>query len=354
MRNFCFNFFILLFLAVFLVKADQAQTSGSEFNYRGTADASAGIAMGEDLFVVGSDESLFIPKHLKKGENVLFVYKTGNSEPLYTVQLESILNSGDNHNEADIEAAAKIGDRIFWITSHGHGSDGNSRPDRFNFFATVIDDKGKLSLAGGNRPLLAYKDLLNDLIADKRYLQFGLDKLHRSRIAPKSGGVNIEGIAAAPNGHLLIGFRSPITDGKALIAPLTNPHDVISQAKKAIFDEPIEIDLGGLGIRDIVFWQKEKCFLIIGGSVGEGGTSWLFKWDGNVSDNGVASPQRLDHIDFTGLNPEAIVIYPNSDKIQILSDDGAKTMQTKKGRSVENKTLPDSARTFRSIWVNLK
>ena len=345
-----FSLLLVVIWSAFGVRGQEVET---RFVYRGTADASAGIALSDDTFVVGSDESLFVPKHLKKGENVLFVYKVGTSQPLYTVRLESILRSGDSNNEADIEAAARIGNRIFWISSHGHNAEGKSRPDRFNFFATDIDDKGKLGLSGGKRPLLSYKNLLIDLIDDNNYAKFDLGKLHRSAIAPKRGGVNIEGMAAAPNGHLLIGFRSPIVDGKALIAPLTNPNDVVTQAKRAIFDEPVELDLGGLGIRDIVFWQKGKCFLIIGGPVGEEGTSWLYRWDGNVSDDGIATPQRLENIDFNGLNPEAIVIYPNSDKIQILSDDGAKMITTEKGKIVENKSLRDNSRTFRSVWIKL-
>lgn len=344
--------FLSILLLAFILEISSQSTS-QPFVYRGTADASAGIALSDETFVVGSDETLFVPLNLKKGENVLFVYKVGQPQPLYTVKLESILKSDESNNEADIEAAARIGNRIFWISSHGHNAEGKSRPDRFNFFATDIDSSGKLGLAGGKRPLLSYKNLLIDLIDDNNYAKFDLGKLHRSAIAPKRGGVNIEGMAAAPNGHLLIGFRSPIVDGKALIAPLTNPNDVVTQAKRAIFDEPIELDLGGLGIRDIVFWQKGKCFLIIAGPVGEEGTSWLYKWDGNVSDDGIATPQRLENIDFNGLNPEAIVIYPNSDKIQILSDDGAKMIATDKGKTVENKSLRDSARTFRSVWIKL-
>ncbi len=319
--------------------------------YHGTSDASAGIALSVDSFVVGSDESLHRPPGRTKGENVLFIYKTGQKAPFYTVDLEPALRSGEKNNEADIEAAARIGNRIFWITSHGHSSDGKPRPDRFRFFATDIDSKGKIALAGGKSPLPAYKGLLTDLAADKRYAKYGLDTLNRSQIAPKKGGVNIEGLAAAPNGRLLIGFRSPIIDGKALIAPLTDPNEVLERGAKAIFDEPIELDLGGLGIRDIVFWPKGKCFLVIAGPVGEEGSSRLYKWDGSVSAEGIATPQRLENIDLSGLNPEAIVIYPNSDKIQILSDDGAKMIRTDKGKTVENKELPDAARTFRSVWV---
>jgi hypothetical protein len=33
------------------------------------------------------------------------------------------------------------------------------------------------------------------------------------------GGLNIEGLAATPDGQLLIGFRNPLSEGKALLLP---------------------------------------------------------------------------------------------------------------------------------------
>lgn len=347
------NHFRKVFISSILAIIPAVQTAGQTepFIYTGMADASAAIALSDDTFVVASDESLFVPVNRSKGENVLFVYRVGEPRPLYTISLERAVPSGTKNNELDIEGAARIGERIYWIASHGHNRDGEMRPDRYNFFATDISKNGKVTLAGGNRPLLSYKNLLADLINDTKYERFELSKLHRSRIAPKEGGVNIEGLAATPNGHLLIGFRSPVIKGMALIAPLTNPNEVVTQAKKAIFDQPIEMDLGGLGIRDIVFRPKQRDFLIIGGPVSEIGTSYLFRWNGEVSASGIAVPQRLDEIDLSGLIPEAIIVYPNSESVQILSDDGSLKIPTGGSKAVENKSLTDRQRSFRSIWV---
>ena len=134
------------------------------------------------------------------------------------------------------------------------------REDRYNFFATDIDKIGKVVLAGGKNVFPSYKNLMKDLIEDKRHAKYDLDKLYNSPNPPKEGGINIEGLAAAPNGHLLIGFRSPVTEGKALVAVLTNPNEVIEEGKKAVFDYPIEFDLKGLGIRDIAIGKKKMLF----------------------------------------------------------------------------------------------
>lgn len=341
---------IIVFVFLFVFLSISAKAQNDVFKYQGMSDASAAVAIDENTFIVGSDETLFVPPNLKRSDNVLNVYRIGNSQPLYSVNLERSLKTADKNNEADIEGAARFGNRIYWISSHGRNSSGKIREDRYNFFATDIDKAGKVVLAGGKNVFPSYKNLMKDLIEDKRYAKYDLEKLYNSPNPPKEGGINIEGLAAAPNGHLLIGFRSPVTEGKALVAVLTNPNEVIEEGKKAKFDFPIEFDLKGLGIRDMAYWQKEKCFLIIAGAVGVTDEFYLYKWNGQVSEDGEATLQKLD-IDLTGLNPEALIIYPISNKVQILSDDGAVLIQTKNGKQVENKTLPDKERTFRSMWL---
>ncbi|HEX8179851.1 MAG TPA: hypothetical protein VF525_09945, partial [Pyrinomonadaceae bacterium] len=100
--------------------------------YAGMCDGSAAAALDEQTFVVASDEAT-----LKQGptpqRNVLGVYRIDQGgAPLQTVDLSAALAPEPNnpaqhdpeHVEADIEGAARIGDRIYWITSHGHNSKG--------------------------------------------------------------------------------------------------------------------------------------------------------------------------------------------------------------------------------------
>src|ERR1041385_7387829 len=142
-----------------------------------------------------------------------------------------------------IEAAASMGNRIFWIGSHGRNKNGKERSNRCRLFATDFKiEQGAPILTFAGKPC---KTLLQSLIADP-----SLDRFHLSKaatLAPKEPeALNIEGLAAAPEGHLLIGFRNPIPEGKALLVPLLNPNEVI-EGKAPQFDAPILLDLGGLG-----------------------------------------------------------------------------------------------------------
>src|SRR5207247_1573450 len=85
-------------------------------NYRGMCDASAAVALTPDLFVVASDEGAS-----------LRIYRQNHEQPLQTLDLTAYLELEDDDHEADIEGAAWLGDRIYWITSHGRNSEGHKR-----------------------------------------------------------------------------------------------------------------------------------------------------------------------------------------------------------------------------------
>ena len=170
--------------------------------------------------------------------------------------------------EADLEGAARLGDRAFWIGSHGRNKDGKERLNRRCLFATDIRAMdGEVALVPVGKP---YRRLLDDLINDSRFAQFHLAEA--ARHAPKeAGALNTEGLSATADGHLLIGFRNPIPGGHALLIPLLNPNEVI-EGKPARFDPAVQLDLGGLGIRDIAY--HEGIYIIIGGSWSRGQSAW--------------------------------------------------------------------------------
>ena len=92
------------------------------------------------------------------------------------------------------------------------------------------------------------------MVKDPALVPFDLGKA--ATLGPKEeGGLNIESLAA-DGGKLWIGFRNPIgKDGKALMVPLLNPKGVIEKDGKARLGEPITLNLGGLGFRDMVRWH---------------------------------------------------------------------------------------------------
>lgn len=215
-----FSMLSALALTLFAGSAPGAPAS-AVMTYRGSCDASAAVALDADHFVVAGDE-----------DNTLRVYSRGRPEPVGEAPLATFLDSGNK--ESDLEAAAAVGKRIYWIASHGRNSKGKPRPDRQRFFATDIDPGAQPGVTPAGTP---YRGLLEDLAAAPTLA--GLRLGDAARLAPEApGGLNIEGLAAMPDGSLLVGFRSPVPNGRALLVPLLNPservHDLLrSKARNA-------------------------------------------------------------------------------------------------------------------------
>jgi hypothetical protein len=291
--------------------------------YAEICDASAAIAMGRDHFVVANDE-----------ENTLRVYKRGVVKSVLAYNLDDFAKADPKRPEMDLEGAAKIGNRAYWITSHGANKKGKDRPGRHRFFATDLGFKD-------GHPVITpqgevYVDLLDDLAAEPQLKKY--DLAYAAQIAPKDhGGLNIEGLAASKDDGLLIGFRNPLPGGKALIVALKNPDAIIS-GKKPIIGAVRELSLGGLGIRSMD--RVGDTLWIVAGPRG-----------GGPSDGGEKSRlftlkdgfEPIDSgVDFGDLNPEAL--YVTKTGIQVLSDDGTRRIDGSKCKSIEDKR-------FRAIEV---
>jgi len=265
--------------------------------------------------------------------------------PIAQFHFDRFLRSDSEHPEVDIEGAAKLGKVVYWIASHGRNKSGKKRPGRLRLFATSFGRQGdSLTVSGVGKP---YTKLLADLRADSRLDRYGLAKAS-TRAPKKKRALNIEGLAATPAGHLLIGFRNPIPDKKALIVPLLNPGEVIT-GNRAQLGAPLELDLGGLGIRSIDYHNGLKRYVIVAGSYKGGSGFAMYLWNGLAD----GKPERVGDADFTDLNPEAIVIYPDAtekDTIHVLSDDGTCLVGGKPCKELED----IQRRSFRSIRVQLR
>lgn len=281
-----------------------ANSLPDEATFFGMCDASAAAAIDDEHFIVADDE-----------DNVLRVFSRKGGKALSEHDLSEFLgNKGKKKpKEADLEGGAQIGSRTFWITSHGRNSKGKETPERQRLFATEVKfEGGKVTVSHTGKP---YNELLEDLIAEPKLAAYGLKEA--AALAPKSpGALNIEGLASTPEKHLLIGFRNPIPGGKALLVPLINPDGVIEGAK-AEFGSPIELDLGGLGVRSLGFYEGR--YLIIAGAFGEGGGSKLYEW------NGKERPRLVEQVSFESLNPEGIAFHSAEgvNEYFVLSDDGS-------------------------------
>jgi hypothetical protein len=130
------------------------------------------------------------------------------------------------------------------------------------------------------------------------------------------GGINVEGVAWDPNRkRLLLGLRSPVVEGQALVVPLKlrDPQGAFSfdnlevEGRKAI-----RLPLNGAGIRSIEYDELGKTFRLITGA-GPNAEKMDFKlweWSGN------GEPPTLREMDTFDrrLKPEGITRVKSGDK----------------------------------------
>lgn len=296
--------------------------------FRGLCDASAVEALDATRFVVANDE-----------DNVLRVYdRVHGGLPTWSLNLSAFLGVDPKRPESDVEGAARVGDRIYWITSHGRNTEGLDRPSRRRMFAVhITEDDAGIRLNPIGRP---YERLLDDLFRDPRLQPFGLEAA--SRRAPKTASaLNIEGLAAGRAGELLIGFRNPIPHGRALLVPLLNPADVIL-GRAARFGEPRALHLGGLGIRSLASWRGQ--YLVVAGAYDGTPSSRLFAWSG-----GSDQPVPLHSPIWNRLNPEGMTAFPTArgEELFVVSDDGTQVVGKKPCKKLKDPWL----KTFRTLTL---
>jgi hypothetical protein len=338
--------------------------SEKEIIFQGASDASAAIAVTKDLVVVADDEN-----------NVLRIYKTDGGMPVCSYDLSEFLKVDKKHPEADIEGGTRVGNRIYWITSHGRNTDGKIRPNRYRFFAVDIevrDSNVAISPVGSS-----FTGLVEAMLNSTNLRGLGLDKAtrlgeklskkEREKLAPKEDGLNIEGMCASADGRMLyIGFRNPrpvnTASGRicALVVTLENAAGVVEKSSRPVFGKPLLWDLGGLGIRSMEYSPLHKTYFVIAGSSDETARFALYRWSGDAND----PPQLLKDLHLGNFSPEAIVPFTSSSKLLLISDDGS--LPIKIGSSAEclaknlnadgtcpNKFLRDPDRkTFRGIWFD--
>jgi len=305
--------------------ASQPVTTGSLWP-TGIADASAALALDDNYMVIANDES-----------NILYVYDRRNSGlPAKTFDFNSgnLLGLTDgstgNWKEVDVEAMAKSpsqANRSYWLGSMSNSSSFNDKPNRNRIFAIDITGTGT---ATSFTPAGNYAGLRSQLInwGDTHGYNFSASAADGKD--PKLiDGFNAEGMVFGPdNTTLYIGFRAPLvptgTRTKAVIAPVSNFETWFNNgapAGNAVIAAPIELDLGGRGIRDMIRLSNGH-YVIVAGSYDETAIPAIFKWSGNRADAPVLLPFNI-----TGMNAEAVLPVNQGgqlalDQLQIISDNG--------------------------------
>ncbi len=324
----------------------------------GSSDASAAMPISPGLMLVGNDED----------ERLRLYDRANSSQPISATDLRPALGVA---KEVDIEAAVRVGNRIYWIGSHGNDRTGQDEPTRRNAFATDLTGSGS-----GTVPVYVnkYSGLRTDLIAWDNANGHGLGAsalgLAASAAVPKlpvaADGFNIEGAALASNGStVLLGFRAPLQTtanrNRALVIPATNLLTVIDNNSGPVtFGTPVFLDLGGRAIRSMDSNTSGQ-ILILAGPVDErvtgieANTFKLFLWDGNSANAPIPLTSSIDDIAANALaSPECVFDMPsplvNGSNVGVLCDSGSTVYYA---NAIEGKDLTPNLQKFRLDTVTL-
>src|SRR5262249_32923073 len=163
---------------------------------------------------------------------------------------------------ADIEdvATSPQGD-IFLITSHSLSRKGKASPKRKHLVRLRMNrDTSEIENA-----MINFHDLWSDLPAE-------LKESTKHRPGEKdaqdhyNAGFNIEGLAWAPEGDLLIGLRSPTIESQALVLRLKNPNNIFDKPEEPVtLTIESKLALEGMGIRGMCYDEERKGYWIIAG-----------------------------------------------------------------------------------------
>jgi len=340
-----------------------------ELTFYGLADASAVVFLDAKHFVVADDES-----------NVLRTYSIDKPKgPVSTRNLNKFLDIDPSSPESDIEAAARVGDRIYWISSHGRNKSGKIRASRYRFFCTKISlaKHGKKTSAPGLIPVgRPCKTLIHQLIKhpcragrlliSTNQLNASLPKKERKKLAPKKQGLNIEGLMYyKPNKSLLIGLRNPLLkssdqNNNAIVIELLNPSEIIDKNSPAKFGNIFSWDLNNRGIRAMQYDIEQDTYYLVAGPIDSETNFALYQWDGQFKTQPVQRhkwPQS-----YRQFKPEAIAGPAVSNDLWFFSDDGTleipvnspsecKENELLKNNMCPNKYLLDNARKSYRVQI---
>jgi len=317
-----------------------ADTASPEHFYEGMSSVSAAAAIAPDMFIACSSE-----------DKVLRVYRTqGPSAPVAQLDVSRFL--GLEGESADIRGAARIADHIYWIASHSRDEQGQLRPARHHFFATMISrEQDGIRIEPVGTPSTT---LLNELPGLNTVSTLRLDKAigfsgklserQRQELAPTNEGLYIDALCADPRiDTLLIGFRNPrpvrVITGRphALMIPLNNAAEVIDKGKTPIFGEATLWDFDGLGITCIAYSPAHGAYFILAQPHNAAVPCVLYRWSGMKAD----PPEPIRRLNFTDREVTTLKLVPFEGASRLL-------LLTARGSRAHALT---SEKTFQGAWI---
>ncbi len=344
-------------LAAVIASAEGA-TLSEPIVFRGACDGSAATRLGPDLLLVASDNS-----------NVLLEYSEKGGEPTASLDLYSFLDV--QHRPAGarsrIEGVARLGDLLFVSGSHARNHRGVNRPDNHRLFALKIEERElREAVRIHGKPNSDFaRAIESDESLRKAALSNSILALHiqLTSLAPSRNGFSIGALAAGKDGEsLLVGLRSPIRAGRAIVLPVLNPGNLVLDFPAAPkFGEPIMLSLAQLGVVAIEPVPRLGGYLILAAPADEKAAgARLFSWSGDAR----ATPEELHAFTGSDFSPETIVPSVDGKRFLLLSDDGHRPIPIEdpnvcRGKKPErtacncNMLLDQGLGRFQGRWLTL-
>jgi len=227
------------------------------------------------------------------------------------------LEAGDAFWKLDDLEGVALGQSgyIYTTTSHSRDGDGDEKKSRDKLVRFKIEGDRVVEpmLVRGLKPALVATHPVLASAAEIRDVKTG-------------GGLNIEALEISPDHQrLLIGFRSPLIDNRAIIASVENPSEIFEAGKPPRISATLEtLDLGGNGIRGMSYLPSLDGYLVISGPASREQIHFqLWFWSGRQGNPArlvtVPGLQGLEHAE--GISPAVI---DGQQRIIIVSDDGSR------------------------------
>ena len=191
---------------------------------------------------------------------------------------------------------------VYAIGSHSRTEEGRSRPERERLARFSVED-GKIS------DLRVVSDLAPRLGA----AALGLPETEaEARLRVLRPGLDVEALVWDGGGQgLLLGLRSPLVDGRAVILPLGNLEAAFAGAGPAEVGERILLDLAGDGIRSLAADPAGGYLLVSGPSGSPDRPFGLWHWQGPSTDHAEPLrdlPPRVEGVEIVTVDGEPTVL----------------------------------------------
>lgn len=226
-------------------------------------------------------------------------------------EADNLLGKLDDLEGLALDAAGNI----YAITSHSRDGDGNEKRARNKLVRFGIE---------GSR-VIAPK-VVTDLKATLTITHPVLAAAAEILDVKTEGGLNIEALEITPvTQHLLIGLRSPLLDGRAIIARIENPAALFDAGEAPRVSSELEtLDLGGHGMRGMSWIPALNGYLVISGPVAREQVHFrLWFWSGRPHEP--ARPATLSGLaGFAHAEGVCPAVLEGRQRIMIVSDDGSR------------------------------